>query len=73
MRPSRREFLKATGAAVLVWWRRSLQAAISPATPASESSRAWEIRVNAARAVHSFDPDQALGRSLDILPYGIVD
>ena len=73
MRASRRDFLKATGAAALALSRRPLLAAISPATSATESNRAWAIRVDAAHAVHSFDPDQALGSSMDILPYGIVD
>ena len=73
MRASRREFLKATGAAALVLSRRPLLAAMSPAPSGNESSRAWEIRVDARSGVHSFDPDQALGSSMDILPYGAVD
>ncbi|MGE5207028.1 MAG: discoidin domain-containing protein [Chlamydiota bacterium] len=29
--------------------------------------------MDASRALHTFDPDKALGSSMDILPYGIVD
>ncbi|HEV2117262.1 MAG TPA: discoidin domain-containing protein [Terriglobales bacterium] len=55
-------------------WRRPLLAYTSAAGAASSNnSRAWEIHVDASHAVHSFDPDQALGSSMDILPYGIVD
>ena len=71
---SRRKFLRATGAAALALPGRRLLAAVLPARLASgESSRTWEVRVDTSQAVHSFDPDQALGSSMDILPYGIVD
>jgi hypothetical protein len=74
MHISRREFLRATGAAALALARRPLLAATSPAElVTSESTRTWEIRVDTRQAVHSFDPDQALGSSMDILPFGIAD
>jgi F5/8 type C domain-containing protein len=69
MRISRREFLLAT-ASSFAFCRRPLLATTSPV---GSNSRVWEIRVDVARAVHSFDPDQALGSSMDILPYGVVD
>jgi hypothetical protein len=74
MHISRREFLRSTGAAAAALWRWPLLAATSAAgVAASDGSRTWEIHVDASRAVQSFDPDQALGSSMDILPYGIVD
>ncbi len=75
MRISRRKFLQASGAAGLAcWWQPPRSAAGSPGTAgASGSARAWEIRIAADRALYSFDPDQALGSSMDILPHGIVD
>src|SRR5205807_7104767 len=63
---SRREFLRVTGMASLALSRPSLLASASPAeSPATGSTHAWEIHVDAGRAVHSFDPDQALGSSMD--------
>lgn len=44
-----------------------------PVGAARDSARVWEVHVDAARAAHSFDPDQALGSSMDILPYGMVN
>jgi hypothetical protein len=75
MRISRREFvLRTTGVATLVLSQRRLLAAIPPVDSAENvSRRAWEIKVDASHPAHSFDPDQALGSSMDILPYGTVD
>ena len=70
MRISRREFLLATASSSFALCRGPLLATIAPV---GSNSRVWEIRVDAARAIHSFDPDQALGSSMDILPYGVVD
>jgi len=75
MRISRREFvLRTTGVATLVVSQRRLLAAIPPVGSAENGGRrAWEIKVDASHPAHSFDPDQALGSSMDILPYGTVD
>lgn len=75
MRISRREFiLRTTGVATLALSQRRLLAATPPMESAENGGRrAWEIKVDASRPVHSFDPDQALGSSMDILPYGTVD
>jgi len=75
MRISRREFvLRTTGVATLVLSQRRLLAAIPPVGSAENGGRrAWEIKVDASHPAHSFDPDQALGSSMDILPYGTVD
>lgn len=60
--------------ATLVLSQRPLLAAIPPMDSAENgSSRPWEIKVDASHPAHSFDPDQALGSSMDILPYGTVD
>ena len=75
---TRRKFLSGaagTAAALLLpSASRAARAGMPSAVPPQmEASKPWEVAVDAGRALHSFDPDQALGSSMDILPDGIVD
>ncbi|MGH9432188.1 MAG: discoidin domain-containing protein, partial [Terriglobia bacterium] len=79
---SRRSFLKETaGVAALsmlprnavAWSAQSLES--GHGGPTNSSSNVKIIRVDVApdRRVNSFEPNQALGSSMDILPRGVVD
>jgi hypothetical protein len=45
----------------------------NPSTYDSNTNSVAIIRVDASKAIKSFDPDRALGTSIDILPEGVVD
>jgi len=70
-RISRREFLGAAGAtATLAAFPRPL---LSATDPGSKSKSVSTIRVSTSVAPIAFDPDQALGSSMDILSHDVVE
>jgi F5/8 type C domain len=71
---SRRKFLEtATGAATIAAFPASLQAAAQSKTTESAASNISAVRVSASAAPIVFDPDQALGTSMDILSHDVVE
>ena len=75
---TRRRFLSGAAGAAAALMLPSASRAMAEETGASssgqvEAGKFWEVRVDTSRALQSFDPDQALGSSMDILPYGTVD
>lgn len=73
----RRQFLVTLGAAVAGAAAAEPQTAVAAASGAemgvAGAAETGLIEVDVERPLCRFDPDQALGSSMDILPYGVVD
>src|SRR6201993_5529881 len=71
---SRREFLStATAAATLAIMPTPLGAAATPSSGAASSSKTSTVLVSSSSTPILFDPDHALGSSMDILSHDVVE
>ena len=71
---SRREFLSsATAAATLAIMPTPLRAAATPSSGAASSSKIFTVLVSSSAIPILFDPDRALGSSMDILSDDVVE
>ncbi|HZQ24463.1 MAG TPA: discoidin domain-containing protein [Terriglobales bacterium] len=78
IRVSRRKFLStASGFVLLAHTPKSLLNALAQHEPTfnakSDREQVSTIEVDTSKIANSFDPDQSLGSSMDILPEGVVD